>query len=148
MLGQILGYSIQTNQGIISADDGNRYTFSGSQWRANGAPLPGMRVDFDVQDEVVANIYPVLSDAAGASGKSKIAAGLLGIFLGGLGIHKFYLGYTKPAVIMLLCGTIGWCLIIPAIAAGLIGLIEGILYLTKSDAEFEQEYLLQRKEWF
>ena len=45
MHGQILDYSIQSGQGVITADDGNRYTFSGSQWRAAGAPLRGMRVD-------------------------------------------------------------------------------------------------------
>ena len=154
MQGQILDYSIQSGQGVITADDGNRYTFSGSQWRAAGAPLRGMRVDFDVQDGAAVSIYLALTGAppgsgnAIAGGKSKIAAGLLGILLGGLGIHKFYLGYTKPGVIMLLFGTIGWCLIIPGLVVALIGLIEGIIYLTKSDAEFEQEYVLQRKGWF
>ena len=42
-----------------------------------------------------------VSQAASGGEKSKLTAGLLGIFLGALGIHKFYLGYTKEAVIML-----------------------------------------------
>ncbi|NLC87971.1 MAG: TM2 domain-containing protein [Clostridiaceae bacterium] len=65
--------------------------------------------------------------------KSKIAAGLLGIFLGSLGIHNFYLGYTGKAVAQLLLTLIGWvaCGMGPA-AAAIWGLIEGILLLTGS----------------
>ena len=62
--------------------------------------------------------------------KSKIAAGLLGIFLGGLGVHNFYLGYTGKAVAQLLisllsCGFLAW-------GSAIWGLIEGILILTGS----------------
>ena len=76
----------------------------------------------------------------------RILAGVLGILLGSLGIHKFVLGYTVPGVIMLLvtlltCGILGT-------AMGIIGLIEGIIYLTKSDAEFITTYQVGRKEWF
>ena len=53
--------------------------------------------------------------------KSKLAAGLLGIFLGGLGIHNFYLGYTGKAVAQLLLSCTG--------ISGIWGLIEGILIL-------------------
>ena len=72
----------------------------------------------------------------------RMTAGLLGIFLGGWGIHKFYLGMNKPAVIQLIatfvtCG-----------AAGLVGFIEGIIYITKSDEEFIQLYQVDQKEWF
>ena len=62
--------------------------------------------------------------------KSKIAAGLLGIFLGALGIHNFYLGYTSKAIAQLLitvlsCGILG-------VISEIWGLIEGILILTDS----------------
>jgi TM2 domain-containing membrane protein YozV len=72
----------------------------------------------------------------------KTTAGVLGILLGGLGIHKFVLGYTGAGVIqivitLLTCGV-----------GAVIGLIEGILYLTKSDAEFYWTYVVGRKEWF
>lgn len=78
--------------------------------------------------------------------KEKIVAGLLGIFLGSLGIHKFYLGYTKEAVIMLLvslltCG-------VGAAVMSIIGLIEGIMYLTKSDEDFQAIYVENHKGWF
>jgi TM2 domain-containing membrane protein YozV len=76
----------------------------------------------------------------------KLAAGLLGIFLGSFGIHKFVLGYTKAGLIMLLltvltCGVAGFVM-------GVIGLIEGIIYLTQTPQEFKATYLEGRKEWF
>lgn len=84
--------------------------------------------------------------AAPPTEKSKVAAGLLGIFLGALGIHKFYLGYTKAGVIMLLVSllTLG----IGAIVMDIIGIIEGILYLTKNDWEFYNTYVVGEKDWF
>ena len=82
--------------------------------------------------------------------KSKVAAGLLGIFLGGLGIHKFYLGMTKPGLIMLLVTLIAGIITfgLAAVAMEVIGIIEGIMYLTKSDQEFYYTYVVGKKEWF
>ena len=76
----------------------------------------------------------------------RIVAGILGILLGTFGIHKFVLGYTKEGLIMLLtsvltCGIAGSLM-------GLIGLIEGIIYLTKSDQEFIDTYQINQKVWF
>lgn len=78
--------------------------------------------------------------------KSKIDAGLLAILLGSLGIHKFYLGYTKSGVIMLLVSLLTFG--IGAAVMEVIGIIEGIIYLTKTDQEFYQTYEAQQKEWF
>ena len=80
----------------------------------------------------------------------KMAAGICGILLGGLGIHKFILGLTTPAVIMLLVTIIGGILTcgLGAIPMGIIGLIEGIMYLTKSDDDFYQLYGVEKKGWF
>ena len=78
--------------------------------------------------------------------KDKLVAGLLAIFLGTLGIHKFYLGYTKSGVIMLLVSLLTFG--VGATVMAVIALIEGIFYLTKSDAEFYQTYVQNNKEWF
>lgn len=65
---------------------------------------------------------------AHVSGKSKVAAGLFALFLGGLGVHKFYLGQVGMGILYLLfCWTF-----IPSV----IGFVEGIIYLCQSDEEF------------
>ncbi len=76
----------------------------------------------------------------------KILAGLLGILVGAFGIHKFVLGYKKEGIIMLVITlvTCGW----GAMATGIIGLIEGIIYLTKSDEEFVATYITNKRTWF
>jgi TM2 domain-containing membrane protein YozV/ribosomal protein L40E len=69
---------------------------------------------------------------AAAALKSKLVAGLLGIFVGGLGIHRFYLGYNLIGIIQL-CVTVALGIItcgVGALAGHLWGLIEGILILT------------------
>ena len=78
--------------------------------------------------------------------KNKIAAGVLGILLGSLGIHKFYLGYTKQGIIMLLVSVLTFGL--GGIIMGVIGLAEGIIYLTKADADFHDTYEAGCKPWF
>jgi TM2 domain-containing membrane protein YozV len=77
-----------------------------------------------------------------AGAEKKVVAGILGILLGGLAIHKFYLGYTKEGIIQIiitLC-TCGF--------GGLIGFIEGIIYLTKSDEDFVKTYITGKRGWF
>ncbi len=78
--------------------------------------------------------------------EKKVLAGVLGILLGALGIHKFVLGYQKEGLIMLIAAvaTCG----IGASVTGIIGLIEGIIYLTKSDDEFVATYIDNKKAWF
>ena len=76
----------------------------------------------------------------------KLAAGLCGILLGSLGVHKFILGYNTEGIIMLLitlvtCG-------FGAIITYIIGIVEGITYLTKSDEEFVRTYVQNKKGWF
>lgn len=159
MQGQVLDFSVQGNSGVISGADGARYVFVGSEWKGDVPPARGMRVDFDVQGNNAVAIYRALGAPAinqsttQGSAKDKTAAGLLALFLGGLGIHKFYLGYTGPALVFLLTNTIGWFVTwmffgIPNIALGVIALIEGIIYLTKSDEEFQQLYVAGRRPWF
>src|SRR5690348_4408684 len=80
-----------------------------------------------------------LATTIAAKASSKIPAGVCGILLGSLGIHKFILGYTGAGLIMLLVSVLS-CFILSPIMH-LIGLIEGIMYLTKSDADFVRFYV-------
>jgi TM2 domain-containing membrane protein YozV len=77
---------------------------------------------------------------------NKIAAGICGILLGWLGVHKFILGYTGAGLIMLLVTVLTCGLAYPIMH--IIGLIEGIIYLCKTDEEFVRVYVDGRKEWF
>ena len=76
--------------------------------------------------------------------KSKIAAGIFGILLGWLGIHKFYLGNTVAGIVHVVLTL----LIITSPISSIIGLIEGILYLVKSDEEFHETYVANKRAWF
>jgi TM2 domain-containing membrane protein YozV len=80
----------------------------------------------------------------------KLAAGLTGVFLGAFGVHKFILGYTKPAIVMLVVSLAGGAVTcgVASFVMGVIGLIEGIIYLTKTTAEFQAEYIDAEKPWF
>jgi len=78
----------------------------------------------------------------------RILAGILAIVLGAFGVHKFILGYQKEGIIMLVIGIIGWFTCFPYVAVAIIGVIEGIMYLTKTDEEFERIYIVGRKPWF
>jgi TM2 domain-containing membrane protein YozV len=87
---------------------------------------------------------------------NKITAGICGILLGGLGVHKFILGYSNAGTIMLAATLGGWVLTFVScgitffvpLAISIIGLVEGIIYLTKSDEDFVRIYMDGRKEWF
>lgn len=151
MKGTILDYSVQNNKGVISADNGERYTFGGEQWKAAGVPQRGQKVDFITQEgNQAADVYlQVGATSASGEGKNKITAALLAFFLGAFGAHKFYLGYTAAAWTMLLTTLLGWMLFfIPNIVIAVIVLIEFIAYIAKSDAEFEQIYVTNKKHWF
>lgn len=97
------------------------------------------------------NISPQqLQDAS----SKRILSGILGIIFGSLGIHKFVLGYNNEGIILLVATLIGYatvCFVIGylfLIATGVIGLIEGIIYLTKTDEEFYNTYMKGKKTWF
>ncbi len=108
----------------------------GQQYRANYAPGPYQRAYR--RDDVI------------VSEKDHVIAGLLAIFLGCFGIHKFYLGYNNAGFIMLAVTVIGSLLTLGLAGAvmGVIGVIEGIVYLTKSQTSFDETYVFGRQEWF
>ena len=91
-----------------------------------------------------AAVAAALGPADAAS--KKLAAGICGILLGALGVHKFILGYNTPGLIMLLISVLSCGLL--AIVPSVIGIIEGIIYLTKSDEDFYHTYMVGKKEWF
>ena len=111
--------------------------------RAEICPTCGVRQAVQFPTPAAPSLRPThLSEANG----KKLAAGIIGICLGWLGIHKFILGYSTPGIIMLLVTilTFGFGGIVIAI----IGLIEGIIYLTKSDEEFYNIYIARERHWF
>ena len=64
MKGKILHFSIAENQGVISGDDGNRYTFSGKEWKSEALPQPGKRVDFDTAGQTATAIFQDSTEVA------------------------------------------------------------------------------------
>jgi TM2 domain-containing membrane protein YozV len=72
----------------------------------------------------------------------KLSAGICAILLGWLGVHKFILGYTTEGIIQLVLG------ILTCGLTNIIGIIEGVIYLTKSDEEFVRTYIQGKKGWF
>ncbi|WP_040308549.1 TM2 domain-containing protein [Asticcacaulis biprosthecium] len=131
MQGTVLQYERETNTGFISGFDGNRYSFARINWTTgNVEPRVGLTVDFEIVDKTATQIIVVKS--ANANGRTRLAAILFALLLGGIGIHKFYLGRTVWGIVYLLfCWTF-----IPAIIA----LIEGILYAAMSEEDFNKKY--------
>jgi TM2 domain-containing membrane protein YozV len=83
-----------------------------------------------------------MTDWKAMGADKKLVAGICGILLGGFGVHKFILGYTTEGIIQIVitfvtCG-----------AGSIIGIIEGIIYLTKSDEDFVRTYIQNKKGWF
>ncbi len=82
--------------------------------------------------------------------QNKLAAGLCAIFLGSFGVHKFILGYTNEGITMLLISLIGgFCTCgLATLVMHVISIVEGIIYLTKSDEDFVNTYVVRKKGWF
>ncbi len=113
----------------------------------------GKSAGFSEEAKKTANEFSEGLKGAGGENK-KILAGVLAIVLGAFGIHKFILGYQKEGIILLAITLVGIVLSCIGIGVfivwitGLIGLVEGIIYLTKSDEEFYNTYQVGRKPWF
>ena len=88
--------------------------------------------------------------AAPTSSRDHVAAGLLAIFLGCFGVHKFYLGYNTQGFIMLAVSLVGGLFSFGLVTGVIwvIALIEGVIYLTKSQSDFERIYVQGSREWF
>lgn len=124
--------------------NGQTYQQSQGPWRANQA------YSQPYTQQPYGQPYQQPYAQAAPNTKDHVAAGLLAIFLGSLGIHKFYLGYNTPGFIMLAVTIVGsiFSLGIAGLAMVVISIVEGVLYLSKSQTEFEQIYVFNKKEWF
>jgi TM2 domain-containing membrane protein YozV len=144
MRGKVLSFN--GSNGLISGDDGRRYSFSVSDLMGDTVYVAkGSTVDFEIAGDAATSVY-LLSGGMGE--KNRGIAALLCFFLGWCGIHKFYLGKTTAGVIMLICGTIGWVIIIPGAAVAFISFIELIVYLVKTDQSFYEDYVAGDRSWF
>jgi TM2 domain-containing membrane protein YozV len=81
------------------------------------------------------------SPGAPPTESKRVLCGVLALLLGGFGIHKFVLGHTGAGIVMILLFCVFGI-------SSVIGLIEGIIYLTKSDEEFIRIYQVEKKAWF
>ena len=119
--------------------NGQAYQQSQGPWQANQA-----------YSQPYGQPYQQPYAQAAPNTKDHVAAGLLAIFLGSLGIHKFYLGYNTSGFIMLGTSILGGILTLSVAswAIWVIAIVEGIFYLSKSQSEFEQMYVINKREWF
>lgn len=143
MRGKVLSFNGTT--GLISGDDGKRYSFAKADLMDASHVAAGTSVDFEADGSDAHGVYIV---PGVLSEKNKWIAALLCFFFGIWGVHKFYLGRTHAGIIMLLSGTVGWILILPGLAVVLISFIELIIYLVKSDQSFYEDYVVGQKSWF
>jgi TM2 domain-containing membrane protein YozV len=113
-------------------------------------PPPSAYPSYTPQQDPLSSYPQQAGDWKAQGAEKKMVAGILGILLGGLGVHKFYLGYNTEGIIMLAVCIVGGLLTcgLGSAAVGVIGLIEGIIYLTKSDEEFVRTYIQNKKAWF
>jgi TM2 domain-containing membrane protein YozV len=107
-------------------------------------PPPGYQDPYGGYPAPYGNNSPEMWKQLGAD--KKMAAGICGILLGSLGVHKFILGYKTEGIILLLatlltCGFAGFL-------TGILGIVEGVIYLTKSDEEFVRTYIQGKRNWF
>ena len=165
MKGRVVAFDWRSVTGIISGDDGNRYRFTGQEWRSSDQPRPGMDVDFLPDGSDAGEVYWWSRLSFPGAASKRLMAGLLAIFTGWLGLHKFYLGYKSEGVLLLLAGAVGWFILTPmlVIAMGwvvfpvvlllplvvlVVSIIEGVIYLNKTDEEFDRLYVQRQRAWF
>ncbi|MEL6316524.1 MAG: TM2 domain-containing protein [Pseudomonadota bacterium] len=149
MRGKVVRYDAASQSGEILGDDEETYAFDLSALGRRAPVLaPGDMVDFAPGGGRASNIIAISE----AGGKSRVLAGILAVFLGVFGVHKFYLGRHKAGVVMMLVFVIGLAVLgaasIPSVAVAAIAFAEFIIYLTKSDEDFHRDYVVGDRAWF
>lgn len=97
-------------------------------------------------DEFTEGAKQAYEEISSDQGSKRIVAGVVAILFGSLGIHKFILGYQKEGIVMLVISFLSLGFLLALVA--LVGIIEGIIYLSKTDEEFFQTYQIGRRPWF
>jgi TM2 domain-containing membrane protein YozV len=147
MRGQVLGVDTRTGDGIVTGDDGRRYSFRPADWADLGEPAIGMYVDFEAHENRALSIFPVPGAAApqtpaspsaawGENDRNRYIAALLAFFLGPFGIHRFYVGRSGSGIVMLVLT----CTIVGLVVSAPWALIDMVRYLIMSDREFAERY--------
>ena len=146
MRGQVLGVDTRTGDGIVTGDDGRRYSFKPNDWAARGEPAIGMLVDFETSDTRALTIFPVPGAVPAAvsaptsaqprNDRNKLVAAVLAFVVGVFGVHRFYLGRTGSGIIMLILT----CTMVGLLLTGPWALIDMVRYLIMSDREFHTRY--------
>ena len=145
MRGQVLGVDTRTGDGIVSGEDGRRYSFTPRDWAHRGEPAVGMHVDFETAESRALSIFPVPGTTPAPASpapatehhdRNKYVAAVLAFLLGPLGIHRFYLGRTGSAITMLVLT----CTVVGLIVSAPWALIDMVRFLFMSDREFAARY--------
>ena len=145
MRGQVLGVDTRPGDGIVSGEDGRRYSFTPRDWAHRGEPAVGMHVDFETAESRALSIFPVPGTTPVAAppapaiehhDRNKYIAAVLAFLLGPLGIHRFYLGRTGSAITMLVLT----CTVIGLVVSAPWALIDMVRFLMMSDREFAARY--------
>ena len=144
--GRVLRYMFQSDEGMIEGEDGIRYSFSGKDWNDPIPPTPDAYVEFGIHTDLQSGVVQAVNIYRTVRPKSRVAAGVLAIMLGALGVHKFYLNHVGKGILFiavsLLTFGFGMLVTVP------ISIAEGIIYLTRSDTEFNRIYVRDKKGWF
>lgn len=128
MIGVIQHYDPESQSGTISTGK-EQFTFDMSVWIAGAPPEQGDHVKFDLRGVKPYNInlYAATLEKEEAV-KRKFIAFLLALFLGYLGIHRFYLGYYRVGATQIVVNFLLWRVGLPGYAF-LWGFVEAILIL-------------------
>ncbi len=173
MKGKVHSFDVSTDIGLITSEDADRYEFYLDDWRSAEPPLSGTIVDFYVDAEAVARevrrieLEPRKTKARAEAeaeevdaaqmdvsertnvGKNRIVAAALAFFLGGLGVHKFYIGAPVPGATMLAVSLLGLLYVgIPTLAVCAIAVVEGVIYLITPSENFHRNYIHGQRAWF